>query len=169
MATFGKYKFLWTQDLQVRQRAGLAGVVDGSCVRAGTAAGQARSAGLAHATSCRAWRPHHLPTHAPPQATYDAFMRTKPTLEAFEAELRKYNTLEQEIGAIPTVHNIGAHHQECNAGLGGGRKRAALGTLLQTAGMQLGVREQHEVRLQHTCPASHRTSSQARCRWRRRR
>ena len=34
-------------------------------------------------------------------------MRTKPSLEAFEAELRKYNTLEQEITAIPTLHNIG--------------------------------------------------------------
>jgi hypothetical protein len=35
-------------------------------------------------------------------------MRTQPTLEAFEAELRKYNALEQEIAAIPTLHNIGA-------------------------------------------------------------
>ena len=34
-------------------------------------------------------------------------MRTQPSLEAFEAELRKYNTLEQEIAAIPTLHNIG--------------------------------------------------------------
>jgi hypothetical protein len=42
------------------------------------------------------------------QATYDAFMRTAPSLEAFEAELRKYNALEQEIAAIPTLHNIGA-------------------------------------------------------------
>jgi dynein heavy chain len=34
-------------------------------------------------------------------------MRTSPGLEAFEAELRKYNVLEQEIAAIPTLHNIG--------------------------------------------------------------
>ena len=47
----------------------------------------------------------HPTTHS--QATYDAFMRTQPTLEAFEAELRKYNALEQEIAAIPTIHNIG--------------------------------------------------------------
>ncbi|KIZ06068.1 Dynein gamma chain, flagellar outer arm [Monoraphidium neglectum] len=57
IATFDKYKFLWTQDLQ---------------------------------------------------ATYDAFMRTQPNLEAFEAELRKYNALELEIAAIPTLHNIGS-------------------------------------------------------------
>jgi len=35
-------------------------------------------------------------------------MRTGPSLEAFEAELRKYNALEQEIAAIPTLHNIGS-------------------------------------------------------------
>ena len=44
----------------------------------------------------------------PSQATYDAFMGTSPSMEAFEAELRKYNALEQEIAAIPMLHNIGA-------------------------------------------------------------
>lgn len=42
------------------------------------------------------------------QAAYDAFTRAKPTLEAFEAELRKYNALEQEIAAVPALHNIGS-------------------------------------------------------------
>ena len=41
------------------------------------------------------------------QSTYDAFMRTNPTLEAFEVELKKYMALETEIAAITAVHNIG--------------------------------------------------------------
>jgi dynein heavy chain len=54
---FGKYAFLWTQDLQ---------------------------------------------------AAYAAFMRGKPKLEEFEAELKRYAAIEAEIAAIPTLHNIGA-------------------------------------------------------------
>eukprot|EP00899_Mesostigma_viride_P009796 jgi/Mesvir1/18818/Mv04309-RA.2 len=42
------------------------------------------------------------------QGEYAEFMRTNPTLDAFEAELRKYMDIEQEIGLIPPVHNIGA-------------------------------------------------------------
>lgn len=41
------------------------------------------------------------------QAIYDAFMRTNPTLEAFEAELKKYMAIETEIASISTCHNIG--------------------------------------------------------------
>jgi hypothetical protein len=39
---------------------------------------------------------------------YDVFMRTNPSLEAFEGELRKFMAIETEIMAIPAVHNIGA-------------------------------------------------------------
>lgn len=42
------------------------------------------------------------------QAAYDAFVRTKPGLEAFQAELKKYNALEQDVSAIPSLHNIGS-------------------------------------------------------------
>eukprot|EP00898_Chlorokybus_atmophyticus_P005691 jgi/Chlat1/6122/Chrsp409S05665 len=42
------------------------------------------------------------------QAEYAQFMSTNPSIEAFEAELRKYMDLEQEIAQIPPVHNIGA-------------------------------------------------------------
>jgi hypothetical protein len=34
-------------------------------------------------------------------------MATSPTLEAFEAELKKYMAVETEIAAIPTLYNIG--------------------------------------------------------------
>ncbi|MEW5318622.1 MAG: hypothetical protein WDW38_009830 [Sanguina aurantia] len=42
------------------------------------------------------------------QAAYDAFMATNPSLEMFEAELKKYMSIETDIGSIRTVHNIGA-------------------------------------------------------------
>uniref|UniRef100_A0A383W453 AAA+ ATPase domain-containing protein n=1 Tax=Tetradesmus obliquus TaxID=3088 RepID=A0A383W453_TETOB len=42
------------------------------------------------------------------QATYEAFMATSPTLEAFEAELKKYMAVETEIASIPTLYNIGS-------------------------------------------------------------
>jgi dynein heavy chain len=42
------------------------------------------------------------------QATYEAFMKTSPTLEAFEAELKKYMAIETEVANISPVHNIGA-------------------------------------------------------------
>lgn len=75
-----------------------------------------------------------------PQATYDAFMRTKPSLEAFEAELRKYNTLEQEIAAIPTLHNIGARAYlrvcVCAWGVCGGG-RVGVGAVRQRESHQL--------------------------------
>lgn len=35
-------------------------------------------------------------------------MATSPTLEAFEAELKKYMAVETEIASIPTLYNIGA-------------------------------------------------------------
>ena len=35
-------------------------------------------------------------------------MKTNPTLEAFEAELKKYMAIEVEISGIPSMHNIGA-------------------------------------------------------------
>lgn len=55
-------------------------------------------------------------------------MRTQPTLEAFEAELRKYNALEQEIAAIPTLHNIGELGAEGHAaGLSRGLRPPAPG------------------------------------------
>jgi len=34
-------------------------------------------------------------------------MKTNPTLDAFEAELKKYMAVETEIAAIPSVYNIG--------------------------------------------------------------
>eukprot|EP00955_Chlamydomonas_euryale_P103513 365498-Chlamydomonas_euryale.AAC.1 len=42
------------------------------------------------------------------QHAYEAFMKTDPSLEAFEAELKKYMAIETEVNAIPGVHNIGA-------------------------------------------------------------
>ena len=39
---------------------------------------------------------------------YDAFMRKKPTLENFDAELKKYVAIEASIQKIAPVHNIGA-------------------------------------------------------------
>ncbi len=44
------------------------------------------------------------------QAAYNAFMATSPTLEAFEAELKKYMAIETEISAIPSLYNIGAQN-----------------------------------------------------------
>jgi hypothetical protein len=41
------------------------------------------------------------------QATYEAFTATSPTLEAFEAELKKYMAVETQIASIPTLYNIG--------------------------------------------------------------
>eukprot|EP00798_Chlamydomonas_sp_ICE-L_P031303 gene31303-6451_t len=42
------------------------------------------------------------------QQAYEQFMRTNPTLEAFESELKKYMHIETDIGTIPSVNNIGA-------------------------------------------------------------
>nr|Q39575.1 RecName: Full=Dynein gamma chain, flagellar outer arm [Chlamydomonas reinhardtii]7KZM_C Chain C, Dynein gamma chain, flagellar outer arm [Chlamydomonas reinhardtii]7KZN_C Chain C, Dynein gamma chain, flagellar outer arm [Chlamydomonas reinhardtii]7KZO_C Chain C, Dynein gamma chain, flagellar outer arm [Chlamydomonas reinhardtii]8GLV_AD Chain AD, Dynein gamma chain, flagellar outer arm [Chlamydomonas reinhardtii]8GLV_AX Chain AX, Dynein gamma chain, flagellar outer arm [Chlamydomonas reinhar len=42
------------------------------------------------------------------QAAYDHFMRSNPTLEAFEAELKKYMAIETEVTMINGVNNIGA-------------------------------------------------------------
>ena len=42
------------------------------------------------------------------KAAYDAFMAMNPSLEDFEAELKKYDMVEQEIMRIPEKHNIGA-------------------------------------------------------------
>ncbi|PNH08753.1 Dynein gamma chain, flagellar outer arm [Tetrabaena socialis] len=42
------------------------------------------------------------------QAAYDQFMRSNPTLEAFEAELKKYMAIENEVAGIASVNNIGA-------------------------------------------------------------
>lgn len=39
---------------------------------------------------------------------YDAFMKKRPTLEDFDAELKKYVTIEGQIQKIAPVHNIGA-------------------------------------------------------------
>jgi dynein heavy chain len=39
---------------------------------------------------------------------YNAFMAMNPSLEDFEAELKKYDMIEQEIMRIPEAHNIGA-------------------------------------------------------------
>ena len=41
------------------------------------------------------------------QAEYAAFMKTNPSLEAFEEELKKYMAIEREIATIAPVHNIG--------------------------------------------------------------
>jgi hypothetical protein len=51
------------------------------------------------------------------QATYDVFMATNPTLEAFEAELKKYMAIETEIASIPSVYNIGAASSSCRVRL----------------------------------------------------
>eukprot|EP00854_Cymbomonas_tetramitiformis_P002070 gene2070-2767_t len=42
------------------------------------------------------------------QKEYQTFMETGPTLEMFEAELKKYMAFEMEIAQISPVHNIGA-------------------------------------------------------------
>ena len=42
------------------------------------------------------------------QKAYDQFMQTNPTLEMFEAELKKYMAIETEVNAIAGIHNIGA-------------------------------------------------------------
>jgi dynein heavy chain len=42
------------------------------------------------------------------QSEYAAFMKTNPSLESFENELKKYMAIEEEIQRIPPVHNIGA-------------------------------------------------------------
>ena len=42
------------------------------------------------------------------QAEYAKFMKTKPTLEAFEVELKKYMAIEQEVALVPPVHNLGS-------------------------------------------------------------
>lgn len=42
------------------------------------------------------------------QEEYKSFMAQNPSLEAFEAELKKYMAIEREIQQIPPVHNIGA-------------------------------------------------------------
>ncbi len=42
------------------------------------------------------------------QHAYEDVMKTNPTLEMFEAELRKYMAIENEINSIAGVHNIGA-------------------------------------------------------------
>ena len=42
------------------------------------------------------------------KSVYAAFMATRPTLEGFENELKKYMAVEEEIQRVPPVHNIGA-------------------------------------------------------------
>ncbi|KAL4452763.1 hypothetical protein ABPG75_008425, partial [Micractinium tetrahymenae] len=42
------------------------------------------------------------------QAEYEAFMRSAPTLEECEAQLKRIMAVEQEIALIPPVHNLGA-------------------------------------------------------------
>ena len=42
------------------------------------------------------------------KSVYEAFMATRPTLEGFENELKKYMAVEEEIQRVPPVHNIGA-------------------------------------------------------------
>eukprot|EP00900_Chrysochromulina_parva_P019551 jgi/Chrpa1/27598/Chrysochromulina_OHIO_Genome00025701-RA len=42
------------------------------------------------------------------KAAYNAFMSKDPSLEDFEAELKKYDLVEHEIMRIPQKHNIGA-------------------------------------------------------------
>lgn len=47
------------------------------------------------------------------QVAYEAFMKTNPELEAFEAELKKYMAIETEVSNISMVYNIGKHtHQQ---------------------------------------------------------
>lgn len=41
------------------------------------------------------------------QAEYDKFMKTNPSLEAVEVELKKYDDIEQQITVVAPVHNIG--------------------------------------------------------------
>lgn len=41
------------------------------------------------------------------QSAYDAFMKTNPELEAFEAELKKYMAIETEVANISPICNIG--------------------------------------------------------------
>lgn len=41
-------------------------------------------------------------------AEYAAFVRTQPSVDAFEAELKKYMALEGEIGALTPTHTVGA-------------------------------------------------------------
>jgi len=48
------------------------------------------------------------------QSAYDAFMKTQPELEAFEAELKKYMTIETEVTNISPIYNIGT---AANSGL----------------------------------------------------
>jgi dynein heavy chain len=48
-------------------------------------------------------------------------MRTSPSLEAFEAELKKYMAIETEVTNISPVHNIG----EYSTGGGGDQAGAA--------------------------------------------
>lgn len=50
-----------------------------------------------------------------PQSAYEAFMKTQPELEAFEAELKKYMAIETEVSNISMVYNIGeqAPMHEC--------------------------------------------------------
>lgn len=43
-------------------------------------------------------------------------MAANPSLEAFEAELKKYMAIETEIASIPSVYNIGEHGLEGPAG-----------------------------------------------------
>jgi len=45
---------------------------------------------------------------------YEKFMAANPSLEDFEAELKKYDLVEQEIMRIPQKHNIGALSLETN-------------------------------------------------------
>jgi hypothetical protein len=41
------------------------------------------------------------------QSAYEAFMKTQPELEAFEAELKTYMAIETEVSNISMVYNIG--------------------------------------------------------------
>lgn len=50
------------------------------------------------------------------QSAYDAFMKTQPELEAFEAELKKYMAIETEVTNISPIYNIGT---TANSGLPG--------------------------------------------------
>ncbi|CAD7698753.1 unnamed protein product [Ostreobium quekettii] len=42
------------------------------------------------------------------QEAYENFMTTNPSLEAFEAELKKYMAIETDVANIPSIHNIGS-------------------------------------------------------------
>jgi hypothetical protein len=128
---FEKYKFLWTQDLQV----GLQPVTESIIISCALRYAQHNPNILR--TSLSLLHPEPIVCHAVAgwlafepcnvhqkansdvyllliqlcclQSTYDAFMRTNPTLEAFEVELKKYMALETEIAAITAVHNIGEY------------------------------------------------------------